>query len=282
MEPYIETHGYGEAGPGRLQKAIYRVVYRDDTVAGRLFDLVLMVAILLSVFVVALDSVASLHQRWASEFLAFEWGMTILFTLEYAARLYCVQHPGRYARSFFGVVDLLSILPTWLSLFFSGTHYLMVVRMLRVLRIFRLLKLLRYVQSGGLLLRSLYDSRQKIIVFYVFVLALVTIFGSVVYVVEGPENGFSSIPEGIYWAIVTVTTTGYGDITPKTEIGRMIASLVMITGYVIIAVPTGIFSAELASNIRRQADKRQCGSCGQYGHEVDARYCHHCGARLPD
>lgn len=145
----------------------------------------------------------------------------------------------------------------------------------------KLLKLLRYVQSSGLLMRSLYDSRHKIIVFYLFVIVLVTVFGSIIYVIEGPEIGFTSIPTSIYWAIVTVTTTGYGDITPKTAPGQMIASLVMVTGYAIIAVPTGIFTAELASNLRRRIDARKCGACGEFGHELDARFCHHCGARLP-
>jgi len=243
--------------------------------------MLLMLAILVSVLVIMLDTVDVWHRRWGAAFQVIEWTVTILFTLEYAARLYCVRYPMRYARSFFGVVDLLSILPAYLSLLLAGTEYLLVIRMLRILRIFRLLKLLRYVQSGGLLLRSLYDSRHKIIVFYVFVLVLVTIFGSVAYVVEGPENGFTSIPISIYWAVVTVTTTGYGDITPKTEIGEFIASLVMITGYVIIAVPTGIFTAEMVANMRRRVDARQCGSCGEFGHEIDARFCHHCGARLP-
>ncbi len=277
----ISEHEIAESGSRPLQKMLYRIVYRDDTRAGRFFDMALTVAILFSVAVVMLDTVAGLQAAWGDTFNALEWAITILFTAEYAVRLYSVRHPSRYALSFYGVVDLLSILPSFLSLVVAGSEYLLVIRVLRILRIFRLLKLLRYVQSSGLLMRSLYDSRHKIIVFYLFVIVLVTIFGSIVYVVEGPENGFTSIPTSIYWAIVTVTTTGYGDITPKTVPGQMIASLVMVTGYAIIAVPTGIFTAELASNLRRRVDARQCAACGEYGHELDARFCHHCGARLP-
>lgn len=271
-----------EAGEGVWRRRIYNIIYRDDTVAGRLFDRVLIVAILLSVLVVMLDTVSEVNARFGNAFLVLEWVVTVLFTIEYAARLYCLRHPARYARSFFGVVDLLALLPTWLSLVFAGAQYLMVVRMLRLLRIFRILRLLRYMQSAGVLLRALYDSRHKIVVFYVFVLVLVTVFGSLVYVIEGPENGFTSIPRSIYWAIVTVTTTGYGDITPKTMAGQAIASLVMITGYAIIAVPTGIFTAELFGGMRRRGEARQCASCGEIGHEVKARHCHHCGMRLAD
>lgn len=280
-EPTITEHKAELAGPSWLQQRLHEVVYRDDTAAGRVFDLVLIGTILLSVLVVMLDTVPALHARWSGTFRVLEWTFTVLFTIEYAARLYCVRYPLRYARSFYGVVDLLSILPAYLSLLFAGSEYLLVIRILRLLRIFRLLKLLRYVQSGGLLLGALYESRHKITVFYLFVLVLVVIFGSIVYVIEGPENGFTSIPTSIYWAIVTVTTTGYGDITPKTVLGEAIASLVMVTGYAIIAVPTGIFTAELASSLRRQSDARQCHACGEIGHEIDARYCHHCGARLP-
>ena len=280
-KPTISEHEVEDSGPSPLQKALYRIVYRDDTRAGRVFDLALIAAILFSVAVVMLDTVESFNGPWGDLFAVIEWVVTGLFTLEYVARLYCVRYRMRYVRSFYGVVDLLSILPAYISLFLPGAEYLLVIRVLRILRIFRLLKLLRYVQSGGLLMRSLYDSRQKITVFYLFVVVLVTIFGSVIYLVEGPANGFTSIPKSIYWAVVTVTTTGYGDITPKTVFGQMIASLVMVTGYAIIAVPTGIFTAELASNLRRRIDARQCTTCGEYGHELDARFCHHCGTRLP-
>lgn len=282
MEPWIGQHSAEAAGDSPLQKKLHAVVYGTDTRAGRLFDLVLVVAILFSVLIIMLDTVSEATNLFGGAFHVVEWIVTALFTVEYALRLYCVGNPWRYARSFFGVVDLLSILPAYLSLFFPGSEYLLIIRVLRLLRIFRILKMLRYVQSGGLLMRSLYDSRHKIIVFYMFVLVMVVIFGAVVYVVEGPENGFTSIPKSIYWAIVTVTTTGYGDITPKTVLGEMIASFVMITGYAIIAVPTGIFTAELAANMRRQVDERQCPHCGELGHEVKARFCHHCGSRLGD
>lgn len=278
----LPEHEGSEAGSGLLRERIYRVMYRDDTVAGRLFSRSLIIAILLSVVLVMLDTVEAVHAAWGTELRVFEWVVTVLFTLEYVARLYCLRHPLRYARSFFGVVDLLALLPTWLSLVLTGGQYLLVIRILRLLRIFRIFRLVQYVRSAGLLLRALYDSRQKIVVFYLFVLVLVTIFGSLLYVIEGPANGFSSIPKSIYWAIVTVTTTGYGDITPKTVLGQATASLVMITGYAVIAVPTGIFTAELFGGMRREAANRQCPQCGELGHEARARYCHHCGTRLAD
>lgn len=280
MEPWIGTHRAEEAGDSPLQKKLYGIVYGTETRAGRLFDLVLVVTILFSVLIVMLDSMHAMDDVFGSGFRIVEWVVTGFFTVEYALRLYCVRDRWRYATSFFGVVDLMSILPAYLSLFIAGSEYLLVIRVLRLLRIFRILQLLSYVQSGGLLMRSLYDSRQKIIVFYVFVLVMVVIFGAVVYVVEGPANGFTSIPKSVYWAIVTVTTTGYGDITPKTPFGQVIASFVMITGYAIIAVPTGIFTAELAANLRRQTDERQCPQCGELGHEMKARFCHHCGGPL--
>lgn len=281
--PYrLDRHQDEEAGGSAWQQALFRIVYRDDTRAGRIFDLVLIVAILFSVAVIMLDTVEDYSRTYATLFHVAEWTITVLFTIEYGARLSCVRHPLRYATSFYGVIDLMSILPTYLSLFITGSEYLLVIRILRLLRIFRILNLLRYVQSGNLLLHALYASRQKIIVFFLSVFALVVIFGSVVYVIEGPANGFTSIPRSIYWAVVTVTTTGYGDITPKTPLGQGLAALVMLTGYAIIAVPTGIFTAELASSLRRQVNNRQCGACGQFGHEIDARFCHHCGKRLED
>lgn len=282
MEPSISQHRAEEAGPGRWQQRIYAIIYRDDTRAGQLFDLVLVATILFSVLIIMLSTVDELASSYGVAFRIVEWLITGLFTVEYALRLYCLRKPWYYARSFFGVVDLMSILPAYLSLFLAGSEYLLVIRVLRLLRIFRILHLLNYVRSGGLLLRSLHDSRHKIGVFYLFVLVLVIIFGTVIYVVEGPANGFTSIPASIYWAVVTVTTTGYGDLTPKSPLGQAIASFVMITGYAIIAIPTGIFTAELAANLRRQVDSRQCLHCGEYGHEVTARFCHHCGGRLAD
>jgi voltage-gated potassium channel len=277
----LTLHEYEEAGDSPLQQRLYQIIYLANTPAGRWFDLLLIWAILLSVLAMMLDTVESLHKPYGSAFRTFEWIITGLFTVEYALRLYCVRHPLRYARSFFGIVDLLAILPFYLSLFIAGTEYLMVIRALRILRVFRILKMVRYVEEGRVLVRALADSWHKIVVFYVFVLILVTIFGSLAYVIEGPENGFTSIPESIYWAIVTVTTTGYGDITPQTLAGRLIASLVMITGYAVIAVPTGIFTVEMFRGMRRRTESRQCPHCGEYGHEMDARYCHHCGGRLP-
>lgn len=282
MKPWISQHVAEEAGDSPWQRRIYGVIYRDDTRAGQLFDLALVAMILFSVLVIMLDTVHDLSVAFGSWFRLIEWLITILFTVEYALRLYCIRKPWHYARSFFGVVDLMSILPAYLSLFLAGSEYLLVIRVLRLLRIFRILHLLHYVRSGSLLMRSLHDSRHKIGVFYLFVLVLVVVFGTIIYVVEGPANGFTSIPTSIYWAVVTVTTTGYGDITPKTVLGQAIASFVMVTGYAIIAIPTGIFTAELAANIRRQVDSRQCPHCGEFGHEVTARFCHHCGGRLGD
>lgn len=280
-KPVISLHDLEEAGPSPLQKRLYAVIYRSDTPAGRVFDLFLIVVILAAVLAVMLESVPEYHAAAGPAFKALEWLLTALFTVEYALRLYCVAQPLRYARSFFGVVDLLSILPAYLSLLFPGAESLLVVRLLRVLRIFRILKLVRYMEEASNLLRALRQSLRKILVFYLFVLALVVIFGSVAYVVEGPANGFTSIPRSIYWAIVTVTTTGYGDITPKSALGQFLASFVMVTGYAVIAVPTGIFSAEVFRQMIRRTDERQCVHCGEIGHEPQARYCHHCGTRLP-
>lgn len=279
-KPLLTLHEHDEAGHAPLQQRLYEVIYLADTPAGKGFDLALIAAILSSVLVMMLATVDALEQRWGSVFTAFEWLITGLFTIEYGLRIYCVRNRPRYLFSFFGIVDLLSILPFYLSWFFAGLEFALVIRALRVLRIFRILKMLRYIEEAGVLLRALRDSRQKIIIFYVFVLVLVTIFGSVIYVVEGPANGFTSIPISIYWAIVTVTTTGYGDMTPQTVVGQFIASLVMVTGYAVIAVPTGIFTAEMFRNVKQQRDTRQCTACGELGHEPMARHCHHCGARL--
>lgn len=276
----LPEHQDSQAGSGALRERIYGVMYRDDTVAGRIFSRALIVTIVISSILVMLDTVESIHAIAGVSLTVFEWVITVLFTLEYAARLYCLDRPWRYARSFFGIVDLLALLPTWLSLLFAGTQYLLVIRLLRLLRIFRIFRLVQYVRSAGVLMQAVRDSWHKIAVFYMFVLVMVTIFGSLMYVVEGQSGDFSSIPMSIYWAIVTVTTTGYGDLVPQTVLGKAIASLVMITGYAIIAVPTGIYTAELFGNMRRERDGRQCRECGEFGHEVQARYCHHCGSRL--
>ena len=265
-----------------LRNRIHIIIEGTDTRLGKLFDIVLLIAILASVGVVMLDSVLYMRLQYGTIFRYAEWFFTILFTIEYILRLFSAPNRFRYTFSFFGIVDLLSVLPSYLSLIFGGVQYLLVIRILRILRIFRVLKLNTYMQQAGFLASALKTSQQKITVFFLSLVLLVTIFGSVVYVVEGPENGFTSIPISIYWAVVTVTTTGYGDMSPKTPIGQAIASMVMITGYAIIAVPTGIFTAELARNMRPQLNPIACPNCGKFGHAVGADFCDRCGHALHD
>ncbi|MCG3882354.1 ion transporter [Psychrobacter sp. Ps3] len=263
-----------------MRNRIHVIIEGTDTRLGKLFDIVLLIAILTSVAVVMLDSVLYMRLQYGTLFFYAEWFFTILFTIEYLLRLFSAPNRFRYVFSFFGIVDLLSVLPSYLSLLFVGVQYLLVIRILRILRVFRVLKLKAYMQQAGFLASALKTSQQKITVFFLSLVLLVTIFGSVVYVVEGPENGFTSIPLSIYWAVVTVTTTGYGDMSPKTPIGQAIASMVMITGYAIIAVPTGIFTAELARNMRPQLNPITCPNCGKFGHAIGAEYCDRCGHAL--
>lgn len=266
-----------------LRRRLYVVIFESDTPPGKAFDIVLIVTILLSVAVVMAESVGWARQRYRAELYAAEWCFTVLFTIEYVLRLYCVQRPLRYATSFFGVVDLLAIIPTYLSVLVPGAQYLLVVRMLRILRIFRVLKLVQYLNEANVLARALRNSRRKIEIFLFTVLTLVVILGSLMYLIEGEENGFTSIPRSIYWAIVTLTTVGYGDISPQTNLGQALSALIMITGYAIIAVPTGIVTAEItrASGRDRAAEMvRACPRCGATGHDEDARHCKFCGARL--
>lgn len=263
-----------------FKEKVHIIIEGTDTPAGRFFDVVLLIAITLSVVVVMLDSVLILRLQYGQLFFYAEWLFTILFTIEYALRLYSAPNRKRYAFSFFGVIDLLALLPSYLSLFFVGTQYLLVVRILRILRIFRVFKLRSYMQQAGFLAAAFKTSQHKIIVFFLSLLLLVTIFGSVMYVVEGPENGYTSIPLSIYWAVVTLTTVGYGDISPKTPIGQAIASMVMIMGYSIIAVPTGIFTAELTRTMRPQLHPISCPKCGKFGHASNAKFCDRCGHDL--
>lgn len=268
------------AGGWRLR--LYRVIFESDTRAGRAFDIVLIGAILASVAVVVLDSVATIGGRHGALFDALEWAFTALFTAEYLARLACVRRPWRYARSVFGVIDLLALLPTWLALFAPELHALIDVRILRLLRIFRVLKMSAYMAEYRALGAALRASRRKILVFLSFVLMVVLVMGTLMYVVEGAANGFTSIPVGIYWAITTMTTVGFGDITPKTDLGRTIASLMMLLGWGILAVPTGIVSAEFtAQRVASRFALRGCGACGSEGHDDGARFCRDCGAALP-
>lgn len=257
------------------------IIFGTDTPAGRYFDLLLIVAIVTSVLAVMLDSVQSIHQHFGPWLYGVEWFFTILFTLEYLVRLWVSDRPVRYARSFFGVVDLLSVVPTYISLLVPGANYLLTIRALRVLRIFRIMKLAALMSEANQLGLALVRTRRKIGIFMFSVLVVIIIFGSLIYVVEGPSNGFTSIPRSIYWAIVTVTTVGYGDISPQTPIGQAVASLAMITGYAIIAVPTGIVTAEIsAAHIARRYE-RECPNCHRHDHDPDARFCKQCGTGLP-
>ncbi|MBL4584061.1 MAG: ion transporter [Pseudomonadales bacterium] len=264
-----------------LREKIYRVIFGTETPMGRLFDEILLIAILISVSIVVFSSVTFLSHTYGQWFSFAEWFFTIAFTIEYGFRLYCSPNPFRYARSFFGLVDFFSIIPTYVAfLFFPGAEYLLIIRLLRVLRVFRVLKLIRYLQEANVLGRSIYNSRRKILVFSFSILVLVTIYGALMYAIEGPENGFTSIPKGMYWAIVTITTVGYGDIAPHTELGRMLAALVMITGYAIIAVPTGIITAELSNEMQLERNLRTCSNCERFGHDTNAVYCKHCGVMM--
>jgi voltage-gated potassium channel len=269
--------------PGGWRRRAYEVIFESETPAGRTFDKVIVLAILLSIVVVVVDSVPQLRRRFPGSFDAAEWFFTLLFTLEYLARIVSVQRPWRYVRSFFGIVDLLSILPTYLAVFVPETHALIDVRILRLLRIFRIFKLTDYVVEYQLLGEALAASRRKILVFLSAVLMVVLILGTLLYVVEGPEHGFTDIPTSVYWAITTITTVGFGDITPKTETGRFIASVMMLIGWGTLAVPTGIVTAEMTarSHGHLRTATRTCAQCGIGGHDAESRYCRMCGAQLP-
>ena len=257
---------------------IHAVIFEAETPSGKAFDVALLVCIIASVVAVLLESVDEIRTRFGHVLLAIEWCFTLLFTVEYVLRLVCVRRPARYALSFFGIVDLAAIVPTYLSLFVTGTHSLIVVRAFRLLRVFRVFKLLPFVGEANQLQRALKNSMPKITVFLGVILALVLLMGSLMYVVEGADNGFTSIPMGMYWAIVTMTTVGYGDISPSTDFGRFLAAILMVMGYAIIAVPTGIVSSEMMQV--RSAPTRTCSHCLVEGHEAEARYCRMCGGEL--
>jgi len=263
------------------RERLYRIIFEADTRAGKLFDVALFLFIMLSVTATILNSVESIQIRYGNWLTACNWLITLLFTIEYGLRLYCSKKTFRYARSFFGVVDLLAVLPTYLSLVIPSTRFLDVIRILRMLRIFRVMKMVQYVDDGDLLLNALVSSRRKIGIFLFTVLTLVVILGSLMYVIEGGEDsGFSSIPVGIYWAIVTLTTVGYGDISPQTGLGQALAALIMIIGYSIIAVPTGIISAEVGRSSVQKKKSKTCPTCQATDHDSDAEHCKHCGAKL--
>ena len=273
------SFGKPEAG---LRRRLYTIIFEADTSAGRYFDVVLVALIMVSVATVVFDSVPWVTERFRAPLNWMEWGFTLLFTAEYLARLSCVRHPLRYATSFFGVIDFLSILPAYFALLVPEASALLDIRILRLLRIFRIFKLTLYVTEYVRLGQALAASARKILIFLSVVLMAVLILGTVMYVVEGPKHGFTSIPLAMYWATVTMTTVGYGDLTPHTPLGRLIASFMMLLGWGVLAVPTGIVTAEMTSQrMGRGPNARSCTACGSAGHGLDARYCKDCGAALP-
>ena len=262
-----------------LKAKLYEIIFESDTPAGKGFDVLLIISILFSVIIVLLDSVQFYNNKYGDLLYMMEWFFTILFTIEYFLRIYCIKRPLLYTRSFFGIIDFLSILPTYVSIFLPASRYLSVIRILSVLRIFRILKLILFIGEANLLLEALKSSRRKITVFLFFILTLVTIIGSIMYLIEGEANGFTSIPRSIYWAIVTITTVGYGDISPQTELGRLFASFAMIIGYATLAVPTGIISAEY-STMKQKFNHTVCPDCANEDHEDDAKFCKICGSKV--
>jgi voltage-gated potassium channel len=267
------------AGGWRLR--LYTVVFESDTRAGRIFDIVLIAVILLSVAAVLADSVESVRSQHGALLDRLEWMFTILFTIEYVARLSCIDRPLRYARSFFGIVDLLAVLPTYLTVLWPEAQVLIDVRILRLLRCFRIFKLTAYLREFRLLGRAMANSMRKILVFLSVVVIVVLIVGTLMYVIEGPTHGFTSIPKAIYWALSTITTVGYGDIVPHTELGRALAAIVMLIGWGILAVPTGIVTAEMtAQKFVKEPVDRTCSACGSTDHEADSVFCRLCSARL--
>jgi voltage-gated potassium channel len=262
----------GKAGNGlsNWQSKLHELIFEADTPIGRFFDVTLLVLIVISVFIVLLDSVSHLNVRYG----------LLFYYVEYILRIIATKHPSKYIFSFYGIIDLLAILPTYLSLILTGTQFLLVIRMLRLLRVFRVLKLARYVGASVVLAIALRKSRHKIVVFLEVIITLVVVMGSLMYLIEGPEHGFSSIPLSIYWAIVTLTTVGYGDIAPQTFVGQFLASVIMIIGYAIIAVPTGIFSVEMARASHTNTNTQVCKNCHYNYHDDDAKYCKNCGEEL--
>ncbi|OEC36429.1 voltage-gated potassium channel [Pseudomonas cuatrocienegasensis] len=262
------------------RQRLYVIIFHTDTPAGQRFDNLLLLTILASLVVVMLDSVESVFARYGELLTAVEWAFTLLFAVEYLVRLYCSPRPLKYAFSFYGLIDLLAVLPAFLALLFPEAQYLLIVRVIRMLRIFRVLKLTPYLSQANFLLVALRSSKQKIVVFLLSISTLIVVYGTLMYVIEGPQNDFTSIPKSIYWAVVTLTTVGFGDIVPVTVLGQAVATLVMITGYSIIAVPTGIFTAELASAMRGDLLSHACPRCAKDSHEPAAAFCSRCGSAL--
>ncbi len=273
-----------EPAAGGIREALWRIIFLSDTPKGKAFDVALLWLIAASVLVVMLESVDEYQEKYGWWFYRIEWVFTIIFTIEYALRLWVVRRKRRYATSFFGIVDLLSIVPTYLTLFLPGAQYFIALRVLRLMRIFRVLKMARHYSEANVLLRAVKSSLPKITVFVVFVLMIVLILGTLMYVVEGViagNEGFSSVPQSVYWGIVTISTVGYGDITPITPAGKMVSTVIILIGYGILAVPTGIVTAELNMSLRQiRLDQRECGECGHVGHDPRSRFCKMCGTPL--
>ncbi len=272
QDPKGHLHGW--------RAKVHEIIFEADTRAGKVFDIALIVTILLSVVAVMLESVNPVRARYGSILRTTEWVITILFTVEYILRLLCVGQPARYARSFFGIIDLLAILPTYISVIVPGAQALAVVRVLRILRVFRVLKLVQYVQEARVLRQALANSGRKILVFVFVVFTIVIIVGALMYFVEGEDAGFTSIPVSVYWAVVTLTTVGYGDIAPATALGQFLSAMLMIVGYGIIAVPTGIVTTELVRGQQREMTTQVCPQCSVEGHDPDAKFCKGCGSEL--
>lgn len=269
-----------QAGAAPWQQRLYIVVFEADTRGGRIFDVGLLVAIGLGVLLVSLESVATVRAAHGPLLMVLEWILTALFTAEYITRLVCVSHPSRYALSFFGIVDICSVLPSYAALVIPGAHSLVIIRALRLLRVFRILKLAQFSREANSLARALQASRSKIVVFMLAVSTMIMISGAIMYLIESEaESGFTSIPRAMYWAVVTMTTVGYGDIAPATPLGQLFAAMLMISGYGIIAVPTGIVGAEMVREARQVSD-RSCQACGNRDNVLVARFCMQCGAKL--
>lgn len=262
-----------------MKARLHEIIFEAETRSGKIFDVMLIICILLSVMVVMMESVRSLRTEYGDLFFILEWGFTLLFTIEYGLRIYCIGRPTKYIFGFFGIIDLVSILPSYIDLLVPGTHFLIVFRIMRVIRIFRVLKLVQYLGELQILISAFRSARRKATVFLVILLTLVTALGAVMYLVEGEENGFTSIPRSIYWAIVTLTTVGYGDLSPTTDLGQTLAAISMIVGYAIIAVPAGIATVEITNAVKK-ANTQSCPECSEEGHDNDAVYCKYCGEKL--
>jgi len=259
---------------------LHEIIFETDTKEGKLFDLILILSIIISVGAVIIESVNGIRINYGTTLRNIEWIFTILFTIEFFLRVISVKKPLKYIFSFFGIVDFMSTLPTYLAFFITGAHILVVIRVLRLLRLFRVLKLIRYVDEANILMTALKSSKHKIVVFLFAVLSIIVIVGSLIYIIEGPENGFNDIPKSMYWAVVTITTVGYGDITPQTVVGRVLSSILMIVGYGILAIPTGIFSVELSRAYKKTVSNQACPFCSLEGHDGDAKFCKFCGEKL--